>query len=85
MTAHLASFLAKHNRGMDDACEQVEEAAQNSMESVLQRHKVLEDNYKHGERQLVAIVKFASLKVLNLLVTKKTRKSKKKWDKKLEK
>ena len=62
MTAFFASFLAQHNRAMYDICEQVRETAQNSMESVPQRHKVLEDNSKHVEQHLIAMVKFASWK-----------------------
>jgi hypothetical protein len=74
VTAHLAPFLAKHGRGMADICEQVGEAAHYAMAPVLQRHKVAEDNPKHGERQLTAVVKFASWNVFNMSGTKKTKK-----------
>jgi hypothetical protein len=78
VAAHLSPFLAKHGRGMADICEQVGEAAHYAMAPVLQRHKVAESNPKHGERQLTAVVKYASWNVYNMTGNKKTRKNVKK-------
>ena len=60
VTAHLPPFVAKHGRGMAYFCEQVGEAADYSMAPVLQQHKVPEDNYRHRQRLLTTVVKFAS-------------------------
>ena len=74
MTAHLASFLDMHQRGMADVAEQVGEAAHYAMVPQLQRHKVAEENSTHGDRQLTGVVKFASWNVFNLSGTKKIKK-----------
>ena len=78
VAAHLSPFLAKHGQGMADLCEQVGEAVHYDMAPVLQRHKVSEDKPKHGEKQLTAVVKYASLNVYNMSGIKKGRKKKKK-------
>ena len=78
MTAHLSPFLAKHGHGMADLCEQVGEAVHYNMKPILQRHKVAEDNPRYGERQLTAIVKYASWNVFNMSGSEKTKKKVKK-------
>ena len=45
---------------------------------MLQRHKVSKNNLKHGERQLIAEVKYASYNALNMSGTKPKKKSVKK-------
>ena len=49
-----------------------------NMKPILQRHKVAEDNPRYGERQLTAIVKYASWNVFNMSGSKKTKKKLKK-------
>ena len=78
VAAHLSPFLAKHGRGMADICEQVGEAAHYAMAPVLQRNKVAASNPKHRERQLTAVVKYASCNVYNMSGNKKSRRSVKK-------
>ena len=78
VAAHLSPFLAKHGRGMADLCEQVGEPAHYDMAPLLQRHKVAEANPKHGERQLTAVVKYASWNVFNMSGAQKNRKRVKK-------
>ena len=74
MTAHLEPFLAKHERGIAEVCEQVGEAVHYNMAPVLQCHKVSESNMKHGERQLTAVLKYASWNVINMSGTKPKKK-----------
>ena len=78
VAAHLSPFMAKHGRGMADLCEQVGEAEHYDMAPLLQRHKVAEANPKHGERQLTAVVKYASWNVFNMSGAQKNRKRVKK-------
>ena len=59
-------------------CEQVREAVHYAMGPVLQQHKVAEDNFNHGQRQLTALVKCDSWNVFNMSATKKKKKSMKK-------
>ena len=78
VTAHLSPFLAKHGRGMADLCEQVGEVLHYDTKPILQGHKVAKDNPRHGERQLTAIVKYASWFVFNMSSSKTTKKKLKK-------
>ena len=55
---------------MANVCEQVGEPVHYDMVPVLQRHKVFENNLKHGERQLTTVVKYASWNVFNMSGTK---------------
>ena len=64
--AHLITFLERHRQGMANIAEQVGEAAHYDMVPVLQRHKVAEDHPEFGQRQLKAVVKYASNRVFNM-------------------
>ena len=65
VTMHLFTFLAKHGYKLAIVCEQVGEAVHHAMVSVLQRHKVAEDNPKYGDQLITSVTKFSSWKLYN--------------------
>lgn len=72
--AHLITFLERHKQGMANVAEQVGEAAHYDMVPTLQRHKVAEDHPEFGQRQVQAVVKYASNRVFNMSGISKVKK-----------
>ena len=61
VTAHLEDMLTKQGKGMAHFAEQTGEAAHHKMKPVLARHSRSENQKDHGQTQLTAVTKFASL------------------------